>query len=206
MSLSIIMVYLIATVSLSIIPGPNMLLALSNGTSKNNLVILMGIIGADIGNLILITAVSLGLGAMMQASSTLFNLVKWLGTLYLIWLTIELWRHKPDIKKLQLNTNKTIYKAMIRAFVVAISNPKALLFFTAFLPQFIDQGKPQFFQYSLLAIITIFVDTIVMVIYACGGNHAARYLTDIGLRRLNRCCAFIMFSLAVLLAFYKKIN
>lgn len=204
MSLSIIIVYFIATISLSITPGPNMLLALSNGTTKNRQIVAVGILGAGIGNVILITAVSLGLGAMMQASLLLFNLVKWIGTIYLIWLAIQLWRNTPDATKLQTQTNKTIYATFSRSLVVAISNPKALLFFTAFLPQFINLQQPQLIQYVILASITIIIDTIVMIIYAFGGKQASHFLTCNGLKKLNQCCAIIMFCLAILLAIYQK--
>jgi len=146
MSLSLIIVYLIAATSLSIIPGPTMLLALSNGTSKNNITVLMGIIGTGLGNLILITAVSFGLGAMMQASSTLFNFVKWFGTLYLIWLAIGLWRHNPDMTKLQMDSNKTIYRAFVRSLVVALSNPKGLLFLPLSYLSSLINDNPNFYN------------------------------------------------------------
>lgn len=204
MSLSIIIIYLIATISLSITPGPTMLLALSNGTTKNRQIVALGIVGAGLGNVVLITAVSLGLGAMMQASLLLFNLVKWIGTTYLIWLAIQLWRHTPDVTKLQTRTNQTIYAAFTRSLVVAISNPKGLLFFTAFLPQFINLQQSQLVQYTIFASITIIIDSIVMIIYAFGGKQASRFLTYNGLKKLNQCCAIIMFCLAILLAIYQK--
>lgn len=204
MSLSIILVYLIATITLSLTPGPTMLLALSNGTTRNKMIVIMGIVGAGLGNVIIISAVSLGLGAMMRTSLMLFDIVKWVGTAYLVWLAIQLWRKKTNVVTLQCHTNKTVINAFNRSLLVAVSNPKGLLFFTAFLPQFIVFNQPLFMQYCILAGITIIIDSIVMIMYAFGGTLAGHFLTNQGLKRLNQCCAIVMFGLAILLAFYQK--
>lgn len=207
MTLSTILLYAISCLAVTITPGPTMLLALTNGTSRRWQVASMGILGAALSDILLIGAVSVGLGALLEASEAVFSVVKWIGVLYLIWLAIQLWRAQPT--GLSINSDDSIPtagKAFVRSLLVALSNPKGLLFFSAFLPQFIDTSRPQAPQYLLLALLTAVMDIIIMACYATGGAQAARLLTARGLRRLNRACASMLLSLAVFLALYRKSN
>jgi threonine/homoserine/homoserine lactone efflux protein len=87
---------------------------------------------------------------------------------------------------------------------VALSNPKALLFFAAFLPQFVDPALPVVVQYAALGALFVAIDAGVMVVYAVAGRQAVRWLSQAGLRWLNRGCAVGMGLLAVLLAGYRR--
>lgn len=91
-----------------------------------------------------------------------------------------------------------------RSFSVTLTNPKVLLFFTAFLPQFVDPGQPIFAQYATLALVTAVVEVLVMGLYAAGGVQAAKFLTATGMRRLNQCCGATMLALAGFLALYRR--
>jgi threonine/homoserine/homoserine lactone efflux protein len=94
--------------------------------------------------------------------------------------------------------------AFLRSFNVAISNPKTLLFFGAFLPQFVDPVAPQGPQYLLLGLIFLGLDTLVMLAYACVGSQFLRLLTQRGLKLLNRTCAGGIWLLASALALYRR--
>ncbi len=202
-----ILLYAITCFTVTVIPGPTMLLALTNGTSRRWRVAAMGILGAALSDLLLIGAVSIGLGALLAASETIFSVVRWVGVFYLAWLAIQLWRNQPaglptGSGCLRLSAGR----AFFRSLLVSLSNPKGLLFFSAFLPQFIDTSKAQTPQYLLLALLTAAMDIVVMACYATGGAQAARLLTVKGLRRLNRGCASLLLSLAAFLALYRKSN
>lgn len=206
MTLTMLFLYAVACLAVTVTPGPTMLLALSNGTSRNWRIAAAGIAGAALSDLLLIGAVSIGLGALLAASETLFSLIKWVGVVYLVWLAVQLWRSRPQEVSADTPAGNrlSIGKAFMRSLLVAISNPKGLLFFSAFLPQFIDIAAPQAPQYLTLALLSAALDIVVMACYAAGGAQAARLLTSQGLRRLNRACAAVMLSLAAFLAFYRR--
>lgn len=206
MTLSILILYAIASLSVIIIPGPTMLLALTNGTTRNKKIVIAGIVGAVMADIVLMTIVFLGLGTLLMASEMLFNVVKWLGIIYLIFLSIQLWLTNTQLKKITISAENQLTKAFSRALLVAIFNPKAILFYSAFFPQFINITEPQIPQYIALAMITVIINILIMTCYALGGFHAARLLTSNGLKRMNQVCALIMLSLAIFLALYRKSN
>lgn len=195
-------------------PGPTVLLALNNGAVHGMRRALFGICGAALSDLILIGAVSLGLGALLAASESLFSWVKWVGVAYFVWLSVQLWRSRPQglsrgdgdaaASDGDVASFVSPRRAFTRSLLVALTNPKGLLFFSAFLPQFVVTSEPQWPQYLTLALVFTSIDIAVMLVYALGGLHAARLLTASGLRRLNRACAAAMLSLAGMLAVYRR--
>jgi threonine/homoserine/homoserine lactone efflux protein len=211
MSATTLFFYCVACFSVTVLPGPTMLLALSNGTSGRLSIVAAGIAGAALSDFVLIGAVAIGLGAMLMASQMLFQVVKWIGVVYLCWLAVQLWRSRPTalqvVKHAEAGRERmAAARAFRRSLLVSLSNPKGLLFFSAFLPQFISTTQPQAPQYMLLAIATAALDVVVMACYAAGGAQAARVLTLAALRRLNRVCASLLGSFAGLLAIYGRSN
>ncbi len=91
-----------------------------------------------------------------------------------------------------------------RILLVVVTIHMTMLFFAAFLPQFIDTAAPQGTQYTVLGSIFVGLDTLVMVLYASAGRQAVRWLSQRGLRLLNRGCAAGMWVLAALLALYRR--
>ena len=206
MTFTTLFLYIISCFAVTVTPGPTMLLALANGTSRSWRIAGMGILGAALSDLLLIGAVSVGLGALLATSEAIFSTVKWVGVLYLVWLAVQLWRNQPAALTTNLGASSTATKAFSRSLLVSLSNPKGLLFFSAFLPQFINTTEPQALQYITLALLTAAQDIVVMACYATGGAQAARFLTAKGLRSLNRACASALLSLALFLALYRRSN
>ncbi len=206
MTLATLFLYIVTCLAVTVTPGPTMLLALANGTSRSWRIAGMGILGAALSDLLLIGAVSVGLGALLAASEAVFSTVKWVGVLYLVWLAVQLWRSQPAALTTNNGASSTAATAFSRSLLVSLSNPKGLLFFSAFLPQFINTAEPQALQYITLALLTAALDSVVMACYATGGAQAARFLTVKGLRSLNRACASALLSLALFLALYRRAN
>jgi homoserine/homoserine lactone efflux protein len=207
MLLSTILLYAVSCFAVTVTPGPTMLLALTNGTSRRWRVAGMGILGAALSDLLLIGAVAIGFGALLAASETVFSAIKWVGVLYLVWLAIQLWcAHPAGLTINPGNSTCSAKRAFIRSLLVALSNPKGLLFFSAFLPQFINTARPQAPQYLFFALLTAAIDILVMSCYAAGGSQAARLLTARGLRHLHRASASALMSLAAFLALYRRSN
>ena len=198
----------VASTLLAITPGPTMLLALANGIAGGLRVALFGIAGASLASSTLIAAVALGLGSLLAASELLFNTVRVAGVVYLCWLGLKMWRAEPQsLGELRLGEEQATLQpatAFMRSLTVALSNPKTLLFFGAFLPQFIEPNQPQAPQYLVLGAMFVAIDTAVMVVYAGAGSRAVRILSRRGLRIVNRGCAVGMWALAATLAGFRR--
>ena len=129
------------------------------------------------------------------------------GVAYLVWLGVKLWRSPPPDVASALQAQGTAPQgrlALLRSLTVALSNPKSLLFFAAFLPQFVDTVLPQGPQYLVLGAVCVALDTCVMLAYAAAGTQAVRWLSRRSLQRLNRGCAAGMWALAATLAFWRR--
>ena len=206
--LQTLLMFATASLALAVIPGPTMLLALSNGLAGGMRRAGWGIAGASLGSGAVIAVVAVGLGSLLAASAWLFEAVRAVGVLYLLWLAVQLWRSPPlDLQAAlaEVPGRQAMGRAaFLRSLTVALSNPKALLFFAAFLPQFVDPALPVVAQYAALGTLFVAIDAGVMVVYAVAGRQAVRWLSQAGLRWLNRGCAVGMGLLALLLAGYRR--
>lgn len=201
-----LILYGISSFAVTVIPGPTMLLALSNGTTKSRKIILMGILGAACSDFLLIGLVAFGLGAIMAASELLFSTIKVIGVIYLFWLAYNLWRFTPSklcvVNENSINPKGAFYKSLF----AALSNPKGLLFFGAFLPQFIDTSHSLFKQYTSFILITTIIDVAIMSCYATAGFQISRYLSVVKIKIMNRICSLILIFMASGLALYRRAN
>ena len=201
MDLSVWITYLIATFILSLSPGPGVFSSISSGLHHGFRLGLWNGVGMQAANLILVAIVSLGLGAILLASETLFTAVKWLGVAYLVYLGIVTWRapargfHEDDS-----DHETTARGVFTRGFFVNLTNPKGIIFFAAILPQFIDVARPQMPQYLTLAATTFVVDLAVMMGYTALAARVLRVMSEARhLRWVNRGLggAFVAAGLAL---------
>lgn len=211
-----LLLFTLASLALAVTPGPTMLLALSNGIAGGMRRAAWGIAGASLGSGVVIAVVALGLGSLLAASEWLFHALRVGGVAYLLWLGVKLWRAEaPDLRAALALTPPELPNdappevpqggiALLRSLAVALSNPKSLLFFAAFLPQFIDTAQPQWPQYLVLGLMFVLIDICVMLAYAGTGTQAVRWLSGRGLRALNRGCAVGMWLLAATLALWRR--
>ncbi len=192
-------------------PGPTVLLALSNGSRFGIAVAGYGIAGAAISDAVLIAAAGLGLGAILAASAFLFSVVKWIGVAYLVWLGAQMMRSSGQLGTIA-NSSENKASAALRnnagvfrkSFLVAVTNPKGYLFFTAFLPQFLIPTEPMFQQYVMLALIFIAVDVVAMTAYAGLGAKAVQFLSNRGALWIDRICGSLLVALGLALTFLKR--
>jgi len=189
-------------------PGPTVLLALSNGSRLGVKASLPGMVGAVLSDFVLVAAVALGLGALLAASEFWFSVVKWVGVAYLAYLGVRMLRStgtltlpEGEAATTGQPTRRTIF---LRSFLVAATNPKGYLFFSAFLPQFINPAEPQWPQYVALGLIFAAIDFMVMLGYAGAGARAIRALKANGVLWLDRVCGGALLALAGSLAFYRR--
>lgn len=189
-------------------PGPTVLLALTNGSRFGMRRAAWGMVGAVLSDFVLIGAVALGLGALLAASEFWFTVVKWIGAAYLAYLGIQMLRSRGSLDRQALEATDagsgSPRAIFTKAFLVAVTNPKGYLFFSAFLPQFIIPGEPQLMQYVVLALVFASIDALVMSGYALIGARAAHALTRTGAMWLDRACGGALLALAGSLAFYRR--
>lgn len=189
-------------------PGPTVLLSLTNGSRHGVGRAAYGMAGAVLSDFVLIGAVALGLGALLAASEFWFSVIKWLGVAYLAFLGVMLLRSSGSLHEAAQaggpQTARTPRALFLKSFLVAITNPKGYLFFSAFLPQFIDLQMAQVPQYAALAITFALIDLVVMCAYALLGAQAMRFLKQTGALWLDRLCGGALLALAGSLAFYRR--
>ena len=133
-------------------------------------------LGACLGNLCLIALSALGLGLIISQNEMLFNAVKWLGAGYLAFLGIQIIR-KPAHLSEDLTAAAPQKKSFwISSFLIAISNPKGLIYFGALFPQFISYKEPIGLQFFMLIAIFLAIDLAWMFVYAAAGNKIMQWL------------------------------
>ncbi|WP_455873808.1 LysE family translocator [Rhizobium yanglingense] len=189
-------------------PGPTVLLALTNGSRYGTRRAIAGMLGAVLSDFVLIGAVAIGLGALLAASEFWFSVLKYLGAAYLAFLGIMMLRSQGTIetamKVESAGSAASAFAIGLKSFMVAVTNPKGYLFFSAFLPQFIDPALPQPAQYSVLAVIFASIDFVIMFGYAAFGAQAVRLLKNSGAMWLDRISGGALIALAGSLAFYRR--
>jgi threonine/homoserine/homoserine lactone efflux protein len=189
-------------------PGPTVLLALTNGSRYGVRRACAGMAGAVLSDFVLIGAVAIGLGALLAASEFWFSVLKYAGAAYLAFLGIMMLRSKGTIgsalKSQAEDGTGSLFSIGLKSFMVAATNPKGYLFFSAFLPQFIDPSMPQAVQYALLGVVFASLDFLIMFCYAVFGSQAVRFLKASGAMWLERVCGGALVALAGSLAFYRR--
>jgi homoserine/homoserine lactone efflux protein len=144
--------FLVITVVLFLTPGPIVTLVITTGARSGARAALMTVAGATTGNAVLIACIAFGLSWIIKTSAEIFDVLRWVGAAYLIWLGIQAWRHAGT------TTAAVAPRGHVhawRGFIVAITNPKTIAFFTAFLPQFIDPALPAERQLLVMCVVSV---------------------------------------------------
>lgn len=206
MELTLWLTYLVATFILSLTPGPGVFSSISSGLHHGFRLGLWNGVGMQAANLILVAIVSLGLGAILLASETLFSAVKWLGVAYLVYLGIVTWRAPAKgFEEDRDDHARTAREVFARGFFVNITNPKGIIFFVAILPQFIDVARAQIPQYAILAATTFAVDLVVMMGYTALAAKVLRVMREPRhLRWVNRTLGGAFVAAGVALATWRR--
>ena len=206
MELTLWLTYLIATFILSLSPGPGVFSSISSGLNHGLRLGLWNGVGMQAANLLLVAIVSLGLGAILLASETLFTAVKWLGVAYLIYLGIVTWRAPAKgFEEDRDDHARSAREVFMRGFFVNITNPKGIIFFAAILPQFIDVARSQMQQYAILAATTFSVDLVVMMGYTALAARVLRVMREPRhLRWVNRGLGGAFVAAGVALATFRR--
>jgi threonine/homoserine/homoserine lactone efflux protein len=144
--------FVLITIVLFLTPGPIVTLIIATAARSGTRAALQTVAGATSGNAVMLACIAFGLGWILQTSAQVFDVLRWAGAAYLVWLGIQAWRHagKPAD-----TTQRAGHLQAWRGFVVAMTNPKSIAFFTAFLPQFIDPALPVGRQLLVMCIVSV---------------------------------------------------
>lgn len=192
-------IYLVASIGLSLTPGPNGLLALTHGAIYGSRKTVATILGGAIGFAIIIGLSIFGIGALLAASVGALTVMKFVGGAYLIWLGIRTWQ-APSIGDLDTQNRPQISEfAMFRAGALsALTNPKGILFFVAFLPQFIDPTQSLLLQFAIMASTFVVVEVIYEWVVASLAAKVQRWLRKAG-RTFNRVTGGLFMAIGLAL-------
>ena len=157
--------YTFVTATFLLIPGPTILMVISYSLISGRQVVFALLLGVGLGDVVAMILSFMGVGLLLQTVAIAFQFLKWIGAAYLIWLGIRMWRSSSESMELSAITDKKVWHAiMANAFVITALNPKSIVFFLAFLPQFINSEK-SFIPQSLILGSTFLVLAIISVLF-----------------------------------------
>ena len=199
MDLDTWLVYLLAAIGLSLSPGPNGLLALTHGALHGRRKTLFTIFGGSLGFVAIIALSMFGIGALLKTSLVWLAVLKWLGGAYLVWLGVQVWRAPAIGVGLQGPAAPRRGWSLFRQGALsAMTNPKGILFFAAFLPQFIDPARSLFVQFVVMAGTFAAIEVVTEFVIASTAHRIRPWLKRVG-RRFNQACGGIFVAIGAAL-------
>ena len=171
---------------MAVTPGPANLFSIATGMERGRGAVLLAVAGMNVATLVWFGAAALGLGALVTALPEVFRWVAIAGALYVAWLGASSIRAALKTQPAQIEGSPAVHArrpAFVDGFLVQIANPKAVLFFTAVLPPFLDVNRSAAPQLALFAAAVILMDVITMTTYGLGGAALARRMGEPRFRR-----------------------
>ncbi|ORA38649.1 homoserine/homoserine lactone efflux protein [Mycobacterium aquaticum] len=199
--------FLGASIAISVSPGAGAIQSMATGLTHGIRRGSWSVLGLQLGLLTQLVLVAVGLGAAIASSILAFQIVKWIGVAYLIYLAIHQWRSASQDLRERLGTAADRGRAALvaRGFLVNTTNPKGLVFLVAVLPQFVVPTAPLLPQYLAIGVTMVCVDAVVMSLYTGG---AARLLAWLHTPRqqtvLNRVFSGLFATAAVVLSLVRR--
>ncbi len=181
--------FVLSAVVILVIPGPTIILVISQAVAHGRRSVLPLVAGVVSGDFTAMTLSLCGLGAVLAASAAFFNLLKWIGAIYLIYLGIRLWRSDPGQPMVPRSAEKPSAAALFKSsYIVTALNPKGIAFFVAFMPQFIDPHLPAISQFMALGTTFLLLAMTNAAMYAIFAGHLSDTLRKRRVHRwFNRC-------------------
>ena len=202
MSPELYLAYLLACIVIIIVPGPTVTLIIANSLSHGVRAGLLNVAGTQLGIALIIALVGFGLASLIEALGWWFGIVRLAGAAYLIWLGIKLLRATGRLGDAQ-RAPAPRGGFFLQGFLVAISNPKTLVFFGAFLPQFIDPAGNYFEQLLIMGVTAVFVAAISDGLYAVLIGGAGRKISQRQVKWISRASGGVLIGGGVWLALTK---
>jgi len=190
------------------IPGPTILLVISYALGHGRRTALATVTGVTLGDFTAMTASLAGLGALLATSAFLFTILKLIGAAYLMFLGIKLWRAPIVTGPMGDNDNlpqERSLKIFMHAYVVTALNPKSIVFFIAFVPQFLDLGKPFLPQTLILEATFLCLAALNAFLYGLLAGAARGYIRKASVQRVvNKTGGTLLIAAGAVTAGYRR--
>lgn len=209
MSIEVWLAFVAASAVLLAIPGPTVLLVISYALGHGKRAAVATVTGVALGDFTAMTASMLGLGALLATSAALFAALKWIGAAYLIYLGIKLWRAPVAAvgtsDEVGAVTKERPLRIFLHAYVVTALNPKSIIFFVAFLPQFLNHAEPLAFQMMAFEATFLVLAATNAAAYGLMASMARKTIRQPRVQRLvNRTGGSLMIGAGLLAAGWKR--
>lgn len=198
--------FLIAATLLAVTPGPGLAYVVARTVSGGRSEGLASCIGTSLGGLVHVLASSVGLSLIIAESAMVFNLLKYIGAAYLIYLGIRILRSKEKQAAISSISPQGSRRALCEGIVVETLNVKTALFFLAFLPQFVSPDEPLVAQFVLLGCICVTLNTLVdfAAVFAAHRLMKSDVVRTARARLLNRLSGITMIGIGALLSLTRR--
>ena len=191
--------YTLAAIGLSLSPGPNSLLAMTHGALHGTRMATFTIAGGVVGFTLLIALSMFGIAALLESSIVWLAVLKWVGGAYLVWLGIQVWRSPPLALEVAASIERPRAGTLFwQGALSATTNPKGILFFAAFLPQFIDPARSLFVQFAIMAVTFAVTEVLTEVGLASTAHRIRPWLARVG-KRFNHACGGVFMAIGAAL-------
>ncbi|WP_439814686.1 LysE family translocator [Zavarzinia sp. CC-PAN008] len=200
MTLTVYLTFVAAALALILTPGPTTLLAVGHDLNRGRRALWV-VPGVMAGDAFAMTMSFLGVGAILATSATLFTILKLAGAAYLIWMAIQSWRAPVAEQQIAVEHGVPGRRMMVQAFVVTALNPKSIIFYVAFMPQFLSPSVPAVPQMLVLGVTMVTLAGLATAAYVLlAGRFRERLASPRFLRWFNRGGAVALFGAGVLTA------
>jgi threonine/homoserine/homoserine lactone efflux protein len=205
MQLETFLIFAPACFAINMAFGPNNLLSLTNAARSGVAPAILAAAGRIFSFAVMIAVAGVGLGAILAASETVFTAVKWAGAAYLVWIGIRLIRAGTPVLAGEASARAlSLRKLTLQELWVAAGNPKAILVFTAFFPQFVD-AQAYAVSFTILGVTFLVFEFIAIMVYSFIGAKLGRYLRDgHALKWFNRTSGTMMIGFGLALMFARR--
>ncbi|WP_033279494.1 LysE family translocator [Streptomyces sp. NRRL F-525] len=191
-----------------VIPGPSVLFVIGRALAHGRRTAVATAIGNVFGSYLLVTAVAFGIGALVERSVTIYLTVKLAGAAYLVYLGVQAFRHRKDLKASAMRTSPTAeprgdLRTVLDGALVGVTNPKGVVFFAAVLPQFVNHSAGRVpLQMLLLGLIPISIGLVTDTLWGLTASAARTWFagSDRRLSLIGGAGGFTMIGLGVTVA------
>ncbi|OED81748.1 LysE family translocator [Vibrio splendidus] len=187
-----LLLFIPACFALNMTPGPNNLLSMNNARCYGFQAAFVAGLGRILAFSGMIALAASGLAVVLYTSETLFFLIKLFGAMYLLWIAFNLWRSQAS-PVADIERNKNWFGLVKQEFALAAGNPKAILIFTAFLPQFVDVSANVNTQFFVLGSTFLVLEMLAISIYAAFGLYLRNWFSKPQMaKRFNKACSVFL--------------
>ncbi|CDU11551.1 LysE family translocator [Vibrio coralliirubri] len=187
-----LLLFIPACFALNMTPGPNNLLSMNNARCYGFQAAFVAGLGRILAFSGMIALAASGLAVVLYTSETLFFLIKLFGAMYLLWIAFNLWRSQAS-PAADIERNKNWFGLVKQEFALAAGNPKAILIFTAFLPQFVDVSANVNTQFFVLGSTFLVLEMLAISIYAAFGLYLRSWFSKPQMaKRFNKACSVFL--------------